>query len=121
MEPILVDVDVELLLKRVSETWDPVVERHGPDREHGLVQNGEGSRVPPIAAEGRRGLPQAEPLCCQESSRPCLLVVKLMDLDGEWIAVDEVPRIAPELARHVGNEPGWPIEPERLAAAKRNS
>src|SRR5207247_11180582 len=74
----LIDVDMELLLERVPEGGDPMVERDRLHGEHGILQHRKDRSV----CTGMRNSPtRFEALAGEERGRSNFMGVKLVDFD----------------------------------------
>ncbi len=86
VQALLVDVDVELLLERVGEGRNAMVQRHGLHGEHGILQDHERGRSG-WAGRGRtRGggaFGRSKSIGGPEDAQPRMVVVKLADLNGQ--------------------------------------
>ncbi len=121
VQALSIDVDVKLFLERITETGNPMVQRHGTDREHGILNHGkERAGRRDGRSNPRRRFAQAEPVGGEKRRGSSFMRMTFLNLDRKRIAVDEVPSIALQLPGHIGDEPRRAVKPESLPATQRD-
>ena len=88
MELFLVHIDVELFLQGIGKRGNAMVQGDRAHGEHGIVEDRELACGSFRHERANRLFNLMEPVGCAEKCPPDFLGVKLLDVEGQWIAID---------------------------------
>ena len=106
VEFLLVHIDVELLLQGIGKRGNAMVQGDRAYGEHGIVEDRELACGRFRRERAGRLSIRAEPVDCAEQCPPDFLRVKLLDVEGQWIPVNQIPCVALQFAMHIVDKSG---------------
>jgi hypothetical protein len=115
MEPDFIEIDVKGFFQGKCQRRDAMVESHGLDEKSGFLENCKDVRM--LAGDWGLELTD-ERVSRMKVRRLDVGGVKFFDFDGQGIAVNQIPGIAPEFALDILNKAGWTIQSKMFASTK---